>query len=194
MTNFRKSSMNSAEKAGKVVATYLESQTLGMRVHERDGVCYIITPWWRADGNRIAVEVQFLNDEIVCFTDWGDTLSDAGKQWLTPDHTSLEAIQLIADRFKVKLSHDDFTLVSDGKGSIQLENLILAIVAVSGFIEPCRDPSKTNINQFSNAGASIVKMVEEIHRSNPEPEGYVPPPSDLAKNYKHYLYGFPKEE
>ncbi len=39
---------------------------------------------------------------------------------------------------------------------------------------------------------SILKMVAEIHQANPEPEGYVPPPSDFAKNYKHYLYGFPK--
>ena len=194
MTNFRKISTNRPEKADKVVATYLESQTIGMRVHERDGVCYIITPLWRADGNRIVVEVQFLNDEIVCFTDWGDTLSDAVKQWLTPGHTSLETIQLIAARFKVKLSHDDFTLISDGKGSIQLENLILAIVAVSGFIEPYRDPAKTNINQFSNAGASIVKMVEELRKAHPEPEGYEPPPPDFAKNLDHYLYGFPKEE
>ena len=99
MTSFSKRSMTGSEKASKVIATYRESQTLGMRVHERDGVCYIITPLWKADGNRIAVEVQFLNDEIVCFTDWGDTLSDAGKQWLPPGHTSLETIQLIASRF-----------------------------------------------------------------------------------------------
>ena len=194
MASFSDSSMTSSEKAGKVVATYLESQTLGMRVHERDGVCYIITSLWRADGNRIAVEVQFLNGEIVRFTDWGDTLADAVKQWLTFGHTSLETIRLIADRFKVKLSRDDFTLISDGKGSIQLENLILAIVAVSGFIEPHRDPAKTNINQFSNAGASIVKMVEELRKVHPEPEGYEPPPPDFAKNLDHYLYGFPKED
>ena len=51
-------------------------------------------------------------------------------------------------------------------------------------------------DEYANltSAESILKMVAEIHQANPEPEGYVPPPSDLAKNYKHYLYGFPKEE
>ena len=84
--------MTIIEQASKFVTWYLNSQTTGMRAHEIDGVCYIVTPYYRADGNRIAVEVQIL-DEVdplgfnqVRYTDWGDTLSDARQQWLTPDH------------------------------------------------------------------------------------------------------------
>ena len=94
--------MSSVEQASKFVTYYLESQKMGMRAHERDGVCYIVTPYYRADGNRIAIEVQIL-DEVdalgfnkVRYTDWGDTLSDARKQWLTPDHPSLDVIRRIA--------------------------------------------------------------------------------------------------
>ena len=193
--------MTTAEEARKFVSYYLDSQTAGMRVHERDGVCYILTPYYRADGNRIAIEVQIL-DEVdpmgyhkVRYTDFGDTLNDARNQWLTPAHPSLGVIRHIAGRFRVELSADGCALTCEGSGgSGQLEEIILAIVAVSGFIEPQRDPDKTTLNQFSNAGDSLLKLFEKIRKEHPEPEGYEPPPSDFAKNHKHYLYGFPKEE
>ena len=193
--------MTSVEQASKFVTWYLNSQTTGMRAHERDGVCYIVTPYYRADGNRIAVEVQIL-DEVdalgfnkVRYTDWGDTLSDASQQWLTPDHPSLDVIRHIAGRFRVELSADGCTFMCEGSGgSGQLEEIILAIVAVSGYIEPQRDPAQTTLNQFSNAGASLLKLFDKIHKAHPEATDDDTVPSDLAKNYKHYLYGFPKEE
>ena len=193
--------MSGVEQASKFVTYYLESQKTGMRAHERDGVCYIVTPYYRADGNRIAVEVQIL-DEVdalgfnrVRYTDWGDTLSDARQQWLTPDHPSLDVIRHIAGRFRVDLSADGCTFMCEGSGgSGHLEEIILAIVAVSGFIEPQRDPEQTTLNQFSNAGASILEMVDRLHRKYPEAAKYDTAPVDFAKNRKHYMYGFPKED
>lgn len=44
-----------------------------------------------------------------------------------------------------------------------------------------------------NAGQSILEMFDEIHRSMPE-GAFDDLPTDGARNYKHYLYGFPKEE
>ncbi len=44
-----------------------------------------------------------------------------------------------------------------------------------------------------NAGQSILEMFDEIHRSMPE-GAFDELPTDGARNYKHYLYGFPKEE
>ena len=46
---------------------------------------------------------------------------------------------------------------------------------------------------YGSTAESILGMFDRIRNSTPEPDGYVPPPSDLAKNLKHYLYGFPKE-
>ena len=143
--------MTSSEKASTFVSWYLDSQAAGMRVAERDGVCYILTPYYRADGIRIAVEVQIL-DEVdpmgyhkVRYTDFGDTLKDARNQWLTPGHPSLDAIRHIAGRFSIELSGDDCALTCDGSGgSGQLEEIILAIVAISGFIEPQRGPGADN--------------------------------------------------
>jgi len=40
---------------------------------------------------------------------------------------------------------------------------------------------------------SILEMFERLHRKYP-PETREPLPTDGAKNYKHYLYGHPKEE
>ena len=43
-----------------------------------------------------------------------------------------------------------------------------------------------------NVGQSILDMFDELHRSMPEGalDGL---PTDGARNYKHYLYGWPKE-
>ena len=193
--------MTSVEQADKFVTWYLNSQTAGMRAHEIDGVCYIVTPYYRADGNRIAVEVRIL-DEVdalgfnrVRYTDFGDTLSDARRQWLTLDNPSLDVIRHIAGRFQVELSADGCTLTCEGSGgSGQLEEIILAIVAVSGYIEPQRDPSQTTLNRFSNAGASILEMVDRLHKKYPEAAKEDTMPADFVKNRKHYVYGFPKED
>ena len=41
--------------------------------------------------------------------------------------------------------------------------------------------------------AAIVERVKEAQKSMP-PDAWDDLPTDGAKNYKHYLYGFPKEE
>ena len=52
-------------------------------------------------------------------------------------------------------------------------------------------PHEARIEETS--GESILRLVERLHATMPEGawEGV---PRDLAKNYKHYLYGHPKEE
>jgi len=40
--------------------------------------------------------------------------------------------------------------------------------------------------------ASILRIFDEIHKSTPE-SAWANMPTDGARNYKHYLYGFPKE-
>ena len=45
----------------------------------------------------------------------------------------------------------------------------------------------------AHEGQSILEMFDEIHRSMPE-GAFDELPTDGARNYKHYLYGFPKEE
>ena len=41
--------------------------------------------------------------------------------------------------------------------------------------------------------AGIVEAVQELHKTIP-PDAWDVLPADGAKNYKHYLYGSPKEE
>lgn len=45
----------------------------------------------------------------------------------------------------------------------------------------------------TNAGASIIRIFEKARKSVPE-SAFDDLPTDGAKNYKHYLYGFPKEK
>ena len=44
-----------------------------------------------------------------------------------------------------------------------------------------------------STGQSILEMFDELHRSAPE-GAFDELPRDLSRNYKHYLYGFPKDE
>ena len=47
---------------------------------------------------------------------------------------------------------------------------------------------------YGSTAESILGMFDRIRNSTPEPDGYVSPPSDLARNVKHYLYGFPEDD
>ena len=49
-------------------------------------------------------------------------------------------------------------------------------------------------NPDNSAGSSILRMVERLHKMYPDVVGDDSTPTDLAKNFKHYLYGFPKED
>ena len=44
-----------------------------------------------------------------------------------------------------------------------------------------------------SAGQSILEMFDELHRAMPE-DAFDDVPTDGARNYKHYLYGFPKDD
>ena len=49
-------------------------------------------------------------------------------------------------------------------------------------------------NPDNSAGSSLLKFFEEINQTYNELLEEEKLPTDLAANYKHYLYGFPKEE
>ncbi len=50
------------------------------------------------------------------------------------------------------------------------------------------------VSEDAETGAeSLLEMFERLHRKYP-PETREPMPTDGARNYKHYLYGHPKEE
>ena len=76
--------MTTVEQASKFVTWYLNSQTTGMRAYERDGVCYIVTPYYRADGNRIAVEVQILDEVGAPSVLTRCAIPTSGIPWETP--------------------------------------------------------------------------------------------------------------
>ena len=44
-----------------------------------------------------------------------------------------------------------------------------------------------------STGSAILKMFDELHKSAP-PGAFDELPTDGARNYKHYLYGFPKDK
>ncbi len=59
---------------------------------------------------------------------------------------------------------------------LELEEGVEVVVAVDGMTEH-----------------PILAIIEAIHRNTPEPGEYRIP-RDGAQNYKHYLYGHPKED
>lgn len=57
-----------------------------------------------------------------------------------------------------------------------------------GQVAAVAEPSTT-----MSAGQAILAMFDELHKSAP-PGAFDELPTDGARNYKHYLYGFPKDE
>ncbi len=94
------------------------------------------------------------------------------------------------------LRWDESIILSECDGRNPIYNAVIRQNIMAGTSEVMTVPPIMKPREITDGSTavSILEMFAEIHRSNPEPEGYVPPPSDLAKNYKHYLYGFPKEE
>ncbi len=52
---------------------------------------------------------------------------------------------------------------------------------------------KVEVEPNYSAGRSVMKMFEELRSAYPD-ETWDDLPADGAINYKHYLYGWPKEE
>ena len=48
-------------------------------------------------------------------------------------------------------------------------------------------------SEYDSGGSWLIDLVDELQRKHP-PETREPLPTDGAMNYKHYLYGHPKEQ
>ena len=71
------------------------------------------------------------------------------------------------------------------KRGIQLPDLALS--ALERLVDSQPKPEE------ETAAESILRIAANIHASAP-PDAWEGLPPDLAKHYKHYLYGHPKEE
>lgn len=187
--------MTTADKTREYISRCLERRSIIHKVQERKGSCIVVTSFFRADGYPVEVEAQLFDNQMVRFTDSGRTLEEVQKRWQTSAHPSLDEVQRIADQYGVHLSRAEFMLLIDGYGGIiQLQKIIAAVLAVSALIEAQREKTQANKTSSGNTGQALLEMFDRISKAHPEPEEYIPPPADGAKNYKHYLYGFPKEE
>ena len=70
---------------------------------------------------------------------------------------------------------------------LDLEEGKEVVVSVEDAAEAVRKQS----GDSNGGGESILEMFERLRKSIP-PEAWDGPPTDGAKNYKHYLYGHPK--
>ena len=196
--------MTGTNQAWRIISQFIGWQAYGFRVKECGDVCIIETPFFRADNEIVEIEVRFLDNGKMRFTDAGKTLAGLQKQGLKLNGQNLDRIHRVARLFCAELSYDDYTLAFDSAGGINyLQSVISASLAVSGLFASglvgdvdgnAPEGVELDGKQGRAAGESLNEMFDRIRRENPEPEGYVPPPPDFAKNYKHYLYGFPKEE
>ena len=80
---------------------------------------------------------------------------------------------------QIKAHFHDGVFVPDE--AIELENGCKVTVEVT-----------TESSAQESSGSWLLDLVDELHRKYP-PETWEPMPSDSAMNYKHYLYGHPKE-
>jgi hypothetical protein len=60
-------------------------------------------------------------------------------------------------------------------------------------LEKLDPPTSSHRRAGESSGEFILRLAEEMRASMPEAD-WMGMPSDHARNYKHYLYGAPKEE
>lgn len=192
----------------QIIQEYLDGLKTGFEVtplpNEDQGVL-IGTPFLMPDNDGIEIYAYHLPGGKVRFSDGGETLAWLWRSGLDQSPVIMRDIQRIAKGNRVKLD-GDLLCVDAVDQANPLHDLLQVIISVSYMIERRREITQPDDTQSAsgstgdipsssgNAGASILEMFDRIRRDHPEPDGYVPPPSDLAKNYKHYFYGFPKEE
>lgn len=187
--------MSNANGAWRIINDFIGWQSYNFRVKEVENVCIIVTPFFRADNEPINLEAQFCDDERVRFTDAGETLAGLREQGLTLSQQNLDEIRRIARRFGVKVSQDDHVLEFDGVGGITyIQSMVSAILSVSSWVENWRSAFQEDGTPYPSTAQSLSEMFDRIHKAHPKPEECDPLPSDAARNYKHYLYGFPKED
>lgn len=187
--------MSSTNEAWRIINEFIGWQSYNFRVREAEGVCIVETPFFKPDNEPISLEAQFSDDGKVRFTDCGETLGGLHEQGLKLTSHDLEQIRRIARRFGVKLSFDDQSLVFDSiAGITYLQSMVSAILAVSSWVQNWRDAIQEAETSSKSTAELLSEMFDRIHKDHPRPEGCAPLPTDAAKNYKHYLYGFPKED
>ena len=187
--------MSSANGAWRIINDFIGWQSYNFRVKEVEDVCIIVTPFFRADNEPINLEAQFSDDGRARFTDCGETLAGLREQGLRLTSHDLEQIRRIARRFGVKLSYDDQSLIFDSvTGITYIQSMVSAILAVSSWVQNWRDAIEEAETSSKSTAELLSEMFDRIHKDHPRPEGCAPLPPDAAKNYKHYLYGFPKED
>ena len=132
-----------SKSADRLIVQYLDWQAEKLRAADsEDGRVFIKTPFTRADGHAVEIEVCILKDGAVRFTDAGETLDELWMQGITLSGAALENAQRIARRFRVDLSVNDSVLgnVGDG-GARQFQDIVSAILAISALVEHPRDAS-----------------------------------------------------
>ena len=130
----------------------------------------------------------------VCYPDdaIGASLPESRLTWTVCYGNKSAAADGVAEAGKTdKTGRNDRNEWSEGDMTL----LAQAIRATSAQLAYPSHPEESQAdNPDNSAGSSILKIVERLHKMYPDVVGDDSTPTDLAKNFKHYLYGFPKED
>ena len=128
--------MSNYENTRKLIGHYIAWQEKNLNVREAgDGRVFIETPFARADGHHLELEVCHLGNGVVRLSDGGETLDEL---WMQGDALSAEKLSVIEDLarcFRVTLTGDEYLLLNDGDGGArQIQDLVSAILAISSLV------------------------------------------------------------
>ena len=142
--------MTNYERTKGLIGQYIAWQAKNLHAREdSEGRVFIETPFPRADGHHLEIEVCHLDNGLVRFSDAGETLDELCMQGVDLSSVELSAIEDLARHFRVSLDVDQHLLAIDGDGGArQIQDLISAILAISSMIaargEESRAEGKTS--------------------------------------------------
>lgn len=128
--------MSNYERTKELIGQYIAWQEKNVNAREDiNGRVFIETPFARADGHHLELEVCHLGNGLVRLSDGGETLDELWMQGGALSSEELSAIEDLARCFRVKLTGDEYLLTNEGKGGArQIQDLVSAILAISSLI------------------------------------------------------------
>ena len=139
-----------------IIENYIERQSTEFNAVPSDNGFFLLTPFYRPDGEGIELEIETLPGGHMRLTDMGDTMGYLFINGLTMNRAKLERARSICRPYGVLLEHNVLSVDSEPElAGEALHGLIQAALAVTDLIHTDR-PASPNRVRFANAVESFI--------------------------------------
>ena len=148
--------MTNTDLCANVISKYTEGLAVDFEATPSDDGCFLLTPFYRPDGEGIELEVEILPGGNIKISDMGDTLGYLFVNGLTLSRTLIGRAKSISMGYGVSLQRDSLIIETEPANvGIALHELIQAALAVTDLIQMRRSTNTRKV-RFDNEVESFI--------------------------------------